>query len=138
MNYYPNILFIVLIALSLLSLISSAKIGLKGDKVVCLKFKVMGSETFYFVSTGSDDSNVHVTITTSAGEVVLDKSSNDETYLHSYGEGAINVCFESTTGTERAISFDLYKEDDPLVNVIEKRDLRLIENVLNKVHKKME
>jgi dynactin complex subunit len=36
------------------------------------------------------------------------------------------------------VSFDFYAENDPLVNIIDKRDLKYIERVLAGVHKSLE
>lgn len=45
---------------------------------------------------------------------------------------------ESSDGLQRNVSFDFYAENDPLVNIIDKRDLKYIESVLAGVHKSLE
>lgn len=41
----------------------------------------------------------------------------------------------SSTGTDRNVSFDFYSEDDPLVKMIDKRDIKYVEEVLVDVFK---
>jgi hypothetical protein len=50
----------------------------------------------------------------------------------------MTVNVSSTDGLERKVSFDFYAENDPLINIIDKRDLKYVEGVLNGVHASLE
>lgn len=65
--------------------------------------------------------------------LLLNKTSNDIEYTYDYDEGNINVTIISSTGTDRNVSFDFYSEDDPLVKMIDKRDIKYVESVLGSV-----
>jgi len=41
----------------------------------------------------------------------------------------------SSTGEDRNVSFDFYSEDDPLVKMIDKKDIKYVEEVLVGVFK---
>lgn len=66
-------------------------------------------------------------------ELLLNKTSNDIEYTYQYEEGYINVTITSSTGTDRNVSFDFYSEDDPLVKMIDKRDIKYVESILSSV-----
>jgi hypothetical protein len=44
----------------------------------------------------------------------------------------------ATDGQNRKVSFDFYAENDPLINIIDKRDIKYLEEVLGGVHKSLE
>ena len=67
------------------------------------------------------------------GQNLLNKSGNDIEFSHSYDGGVINVTVISSTGSDRNVSFDFYSEDDPLVKMIDQRDIKAIEKVLGGV-----
>ncbi len=50
----------------------------------------------------------------------------------------MTVNISSTDGLERKVSFDFYAENDPLINIIDKRDLKYVEGVLSGVHNSLE
>ena len=50
----------------------------------------------------------------------------------------MTVNVSSTDGLERKVSFDFYAENDPLIGIIDKRDLQYVEGVLSGVHKSLE
>lgn len=68
-----------------------------------------------------------------ASELLLNKTSNDIEFTYDYEEGYINATIISSTGTDRNVSFDFYSEDDPLVKMIDKRDIKYVESVLGSV-----
>ena len=64
---------------------------------------------------------------------LFNKTSNDIEFTYNYEEGSINVTITSSTGTDRKVSFDFYSEDDPLVKIIDKRDIKYVESILGSV-----
>ena len=70
-------------------------------------------------------------------EPLLNKTGNDIEFTHIYNEGRINVTLISPTSANRNVSFDFYSEDAPLVKMIDKRDIKLVEEVLSNVHKSL-
>jgi dynactin complex subunit len=66
------------------------------------------------------------------GEVLYNQTGSDLQFSKGYGIGNINISF-SASG-QRQVSFDFYHDEDPLVNIIDKRDIRILEEALGKVH----
>lgn len=66
------------------------------------------------------------------GEVLYNQTGSDLQFSKSYGIGNINISF-SADG-RRQVSFDFYHDEDPLVNIIDKRDIRILEEALGRVH----
>lgn len=69
---------------------------------------------------------------------MYNQTGNDFQFVSDFGNGYITVTITSTDGLDRKVSFDFYAENDPLVNIIDKRDLKYIEGVLVDVHKSLE
>lgn len=72
---------------------------------------------------------------TRGSQLLFNKTSNDLEFTYDYEEGIVNVTIFSSTGTSRNVSFDFYSEDDPLVKMIDKRDIKYVEAVLGSVFK---
>lgn len=59
-------------------------------------------------------------------------------FTHDYPyDGRINVTIIAASAGDRNVSFDFYSEDDPLVKMIDKKDLKVVEGVLNHVHQSL-
>ena len=71
----------------------------------------------------------------SDAQILLNKTTNDLEFTHDYEEGIINVTMLSSSGEDRNVSFDFYSEDDPLVKMIDKKDIKYVEEVLVGVFK---
>ena len=51
--------------------------------------------------------------------------------------GDIDLCFTVTDSSEKIISLDIYPSDDPLRELIDKKDLKIVEEALGKANKEM-
>ncbi len=56
-------------------------------------------------------------------------------FTHEYTQQNIKVTLSSLDGSERVVGLDFFNQDDPLKNVIEKKDVKYIEEVLSGVHR---
>lgn len=48
------------------------------------------------------------------------------------------MCFISTDGYEKIISFDFYESNDPVRKIIDKKDVDLVQGALSEAYKQME
>jgi hypothetical protein len=142
MNNIPKIPSLLLLAL-LTNFVLSFRFALNSKTPqLTLFFDVKGKQTFTAVSSGEEIHDVQVLIEYSSirsnnKEPLLNQTGNDIEYTHNFEEGRLNITVISTTGTDRNVSFDFFSEDDPLVKMIDKRDIRLVEEVLSNVHKSL-
>ncbi len=102
-----------------------------------LTFQTKGKHTFYAMSSGKEKHDINVTIDF-RGEKVYNGNGTDLEFSFDYGAAYMTVNLSSSDGLDRNVSFDFYAEDDPLVNIIDKRDLKYVEKVLNGVHATLE
>ena len=58
--------------------------------------------------------------------------------LYAFGPGRAIINISSSNGEERNVSFDFYAENDPLVHIIDKRDIKYVEQSLSSVYKGLE
>jgi hypothetical protein len=97
-----------------------------------LTFEAKGKQTLSTVSSGQENHDVQVLIDyinprTKEGQLLFNKTSNDLEFTYDYEEGSsINVTITSSTNNDRNVSFDFYSEDDPLVKMIDKRDIKYV------------
>lgn len=131
--------FLILLVIS--PLIFSFRFSLDSSTPsLSLTFEVKGKQTFYTVSSGEENHDIQVVINytnprTRGSQLLFNKTSNDLEFTYDYEEGIVNVTIFSSTGTSRNVSFDFYSEDDPLVKMIDKRDIKYVEAVLGSVFK---
>lgn len=50
--------------------------------------------------------------------------------FYSFYQEPIKICFLSTDGTEKEVSFDFYEINDPVRKMIDKKDINLVQGAL--------
>lgn len=100
---------------------------------VTLSFQVKGKHSLYVVSSGNEQHNVFCVVEFQ-GQILFNETGNDLAYSHNYQEGTVNIMIGSSNDEERRVSFDFYSDEDPLVNIIDKRDIKILEGVLGGVY----
>lgn len=69
---------------------------------------------------------------------MYNQTGTDLEFTFDYGAAYVTINISSVDGSSRKVSFDFYAENDPLINIIDKRDLKYLEGVLSSVHKSLE
>lgn len=72
------------------------------------------------------------------GTAVYNQTGTDLEFTFDYGAAFVTINISSVDGSSKKVSLDFYAENDPLINIIDKRDLKYLEGVLGSVHKSLE
>ena len=131
----------LIILIGILPIVFSFRFSLTpSSPQMTLTFDVRGKQTFKAVSSGEENHDIqilisHFSIRMAKPSLLFNQTSNDLEFTYNYDEGTINVTILSSTGSARNVSFDFYSEDDPLVKIIDKKDIKYVEEVLGNVFK---
>lgn len=124
-------LTILILTMTALVSVHSLMFPLTSNEPTCLKIRGNNTYNIEYVVSGENDRNVKMEVFDNGQFILRRENTNDFQQLLKFS-GAGSVCFTRTDSKPKSISFDCFLEADPYKEIIDKKDILIAINSLQK------